>query len=140
MVLQTTNKEEKPLLVINGTFEIVEKQCKDSNSSDSFPSDISETELMEMLTEVMSIMLLNKEKADEEFASSIAHYDPDAKLPEIDFIKSKLGRETRKRAVKGQRKQKSVGLDELKCTEDKSYSMNINPYFYSLFKDKQLKK
>ena len=97
MVLPTTNKEEKPLLVINGTFEIVEKQCKDSNSSDSFPSDISETELMEMLTEVMSIMLLNKEKADEEFASSIAHYDPEAKLPELYCIRTKGGRDARKR-------------------------------------------
>jgi hypothetical protein len=104
MILPDTKKEDKPLLIINGQYDIVEKQSKDSDCSDSFPSDISETELMEMLTEVMSIMLLNKEKADEEFASSIAHYDPDAKLPEIDCIKSKLGRETRKRSVKGQRK------------------------------------
>jgi hypothetical protein len=77
-------------LIINGYYDLVQK-VKNDSQEDSYPSDISETELMEMLTEVMSIMLLNKEKADEEFASSMAHFDPEAKLPEVDSIKMKSG-------------------------------------------------
>jgi hypothetical protein len=57
---------------------------------------------MEMLTEVMSIMLLNKEKADEEFVSSMAHYDPEAKLPDAKNL-TKAG-ELRKRNLKADRK------------------------------------
>lgn len=96
-------QQQKPLLVLNGYYDIMEK-AELEGDSDSYPSDISETELMEMLTEVMSIMLLNKEKADEEFASSMAHYDPEAKLPDAEYLKTKSGRELRKRQLKGERK------------------------------------
>jgi hypothetical protein len=49
----------KPNVIVNGTYEISQEALEDN--SESFPSDISESELMEMLTDVMSIMLLNKD-------------------------------------------------------------------------------
>jgi hypothetical protein len=49
----------KPNVIVNGTYEISQEALEDN--SESYPSDISESELMEMLTDVMSIMLLNKD-------------------------------------------------------------------------------
>ena len=133
MRLPAYPSQDKPLLIINGYYDIMQK-AELHNQSDSFPSDISETELMEMLTEVMSIMLLNKEKADEEFASSMAHFDPAAKLP--DSIRAKNGSQ-RKRSVKEQSKYKAASNES---PEDKCYNMHINPYFYSLFQEKRINK
>jgi hypothetical protein len=43
-------------LSIEAYYEIIDRKPENQD----YPSDISESELMEMLTEVMSLMLLNK--------------------------------------------------------------------------------
>jgi len=55
---------------------------------------------MEMLTEVMSIMLLNKESS----AGALDHFDEAAELPHPDSLK----RSARKRQQKAERKQVKV--------------------------------
>ena len=52
---QSGSKSEV-ILDIKAQYEIIDRQPE----SQDYPSDISESELMEMLTEVMSLMLLNK--------------------------------------------------------------------------------
>jgi len=44
------------------------------------PDDISESELMEMLTEVMSIKLFNKDEHMNKYVGSVSEYDMKAKL------------------------------------------------------------
>ena len=44
------------------------------------PEDMSEADLMEMLTEVMSIMLFNKDEQLNRYASSVSEFDLKAKL------------------------------------------------------------
>lgn len=44
------------------------------------PEDLSEAELMEMLTEVMTIMLFNKDEKLNKYAGQMGEFDPKAKL------------------------------------------------------------
>ena len=45
------------------------------------PEDLSESELMEMFTEVMSIMLFNKDEQINKYVGSVSEFDLKAKLP-----------------------------------------------------------
>ena len=45
------------------------------------PNDLTEAELMEMLTEVMSIMLFNKDDQISKYVGTVSEFDLKAKLP-----------------------------------------------------------
>lgn len=59
------------------------------------PEDLSESELMEMFTEVMSIMLFNKDEQLNRYVGSVAEFDLKSKLPHPSEILAK--RKKRKR-------------------------------------------
>lgn len=73
------------------------------------PDDLSESELMEMFTEVMSIMLFNKDEQLNRYVGSIAEFDLKSKLPHPSEI---LGK--RKRRKKQQADQSKSPLDNEK--------------------------
>ena len=54
---------------------------EDCDENVDVPDDISESELMEMFTEVMSIMLFNKDEQLNKYVGSVSEFDIKAKLP-----------------------------------------------------------
>ena len=58
------------------------------DESIQFPEDLDESELMEMLTEVMSIMLFNKDEQFRKYSTSSGSYD-DQKKKESSILKKR---------------------------------------------------
>lgn len=100
-------------LGIDACYEIIDRTPENQD----YPSDISESELMEMLTEVMSLMLLNKNDAVVKY-TGLDKLPEGAKLPHPNAL-SKL---SKKRRLKKQRRdslqKQAEGQDE-GCEEEK---------------------
>ena len=64
------------------------------------PEDMSEADLMEMLTEVMSIMLFNKDEQLNKYVGSVSEFDLKAKLQHPSDLL--LGKRKRKKKHLGQ--------------------------------------
>ena len=86
----------------------------ESELSDDLPSDISESELLDMLTECMAVKLLQ----DKEQIRAINNFDPNAVLPE----------------PKRKRDQKEKETIETLSDTSENYIFKTNPYFYKLRK------
>lgn len=72
--LSLEDESREVYLLIEAQYEIIDRKPE----SQDYPSDISESELMEMLTEVMSLMLLNKNDDVVKYASNLDKIDSDA--------------------------------------------------------------
>ena len=104
--IKGVSKVQKLVLKSKNSSDHKQKSLKENNelSSDAHsnsekedvdvPNDLSETELMEMLTEVMSIMLFNKDEKLNQYVGSVNEFDLKAKLPHPSDL---LGKRRRKK-------------------------------------------
>ena len=83
--------------------DLVSSQSNSENADEEaieVPEDMSESDLMEMLTEVMSIMLFNKDEQLNKYVGSVSEFDLKAKLQHPSDLL--LGKRKRKKKHMGQ--------------------------------------
>lgn len=104
-------------------FNANEVQLEESSE---IPSDISENDLVDMLTECMAIILLQNK--DTKIIEALNVFNPEVGLPKVEQL--------RKRERKSKTKETKVVEKLIESDSEKSdnYLIRTNPYFYKLSK------